>query len=134
MSTTVSNHAWSTFLPAMSSGRVMFSRAVRVGTRLNDWKTKPSRSRRSVVRALSLSPFTVTPSMTTVPDVGVSSAAMQCMSVDLPDPDGPMIAVIRPRSNSTLTSSRAVTAASPVPYVFVSPIARATASDGPSAT
>ena len=27
---------------------------------------------------------------------------MQCMSVDLPEPDGPMTAVKRPRSNSTV--------------------------------
>ena len=40
---------------------------------------------------------------------------MQCMSVDFPEPDGPMIAVRRPRSNSTVTSSSAATAASPTP-------------------
>ena len=40
---------------------------------------------------------------------------MQCMSVDLPEPDGPMTAVNCPRSNSTLTPSRAVTTASPLP-------------------
>ena len=33
------------------------------------------------------------------PDVGASSPAMQCISVDLPDPDGPITAVNRPRSN-----------------------------------
>ena len=31
--------------------------------------------------------------MNTWPDVTVSRPAMQCMSVDLPEPDGPMIAV-----------------------------------------
>ncbi len=51
--TTRSNHSWSTLRPAMSSGRVMFSSAVRVGTRLNAWNTKPIRSRRSRVRSLS---------------------------------------------------------------------------------
>ena len=40
---------------------------------------------------------------------------MQCISVDLPDPDGPITAVNRPRSNSTLTPSSARTATSPVP-------------------
>ena len=43
---------------------------------------------------------------------------MQCMSVDLPEPDGPMTAVNRARSNVTLTSARARTAAGPAPYVF----------------
>ena len=31
-----------------------------------------------------------------------------CIRVDLPDPDGPMIAVKRSRSNSTLTSAERV--------------------------
>src|ERR1700735_3597889 len=43
---------------------------------------------------------------------------MQCMSVDLPEPEGPITAVNRPRSNVTLTSARARTAACPAPYVF----------------
>ena len=34
--------------------------------------------------------------MNTWPEVSVSSPATQCMSVDLPEPDGPMIAVKRP--------------------------------------
>ena len=34
--------------------------------------------------------------MRTSPAVSVSSPAMQCINVDLPDPDGPMIAVKRP--------------------------------------
>ena len=38
-----------------------------------------------------------------------------CMRVDLPDPEGPMIAVKRSRSKSTLTSVSASTAASPSP-------------------
>jgi hypothetical protein len=43
---------------------------------------------------------------------------MQCMSVDLPDPDGPMTAVNLACSNTTLTAASARTAACPVPYVF----------------
>lgn len=46
---------------------------------------------------------------------GVSSPAMQCMSVDLPEPEGPMIAVRALRLNSTLTWSRAMTLLSPLP-------------------
>ena len=37
------------------------------------------------------------------------------MSVDLPEPDGPMIAAKRPAGKATLTSERASTAASPSP-------------------
>ena len=40
---------------------------------------------------------------------------MQCISVDLPDPDGPMMAVNSPATNSTETPSRAATEASPSP-------------------
>ena len=47
------------------------------------------------------------------------------MSVDLPEPDGPMIAVNRPRSNSALTPRSATTCASPVPYTFHTSFARA---------
>jgi len=48
-------------------------------------------------------------------DVSESSPAMQCSSVDFPDPDGPMIAVRRPASNSIDTSSRARTSVGPLP-------------------
>jgi SAM-dependent methyltransferase len=47
--------------------------------------------------------------------VGRSSPARMCMSVDLPDPEGPMMALKRPRSNSTATPSSASTAAAPSP-------------------
>ncbi len=40
---------------------------------------------------------------------------MQCMSVDLPEPEGPMIAVNRPTSNSTSTERSATTWVSPSP-------------------
>ena len=40
---------------------------------------------------------------------------MQCMSVDLPEPDGPMMAVNWPAAKSTSTPSRASTRVSPEP-------------------
>ena len=43
---------------------------------------------------------------------------MQCISVDFPDPEGPMTAVNRPRSNVTVTPASACTVARPVPYVL----------------
>jgi hypothetical protein len=55
------------------------------------------------------------PGMVTVPLSAVSSAAAQCMSVDFPEPDGPITAVNAPAAMSTVTSSRAVTPAGPVP-------------------
>ena len=53
--------------------------------------------------------------MNAVPDVNVSRPARQCMRVDLPDPDGPMIAPKVPRANSTLTPSSARTSVLPEP-------------------
>ena len=98
VSITESSQAWSGFLPAMSIGRVMFSSAVRVGTRLNDWNTKPIRSRRSWVIFLSDSVVSSTSPIRTEPEVTLSRPARQCIRVDLPEPDGPMIAVNWPRT------------------------------------
>ena len=53
MSITVSSQAWSSRRPARSAGSVMFSSAVSVGMRLNDWNTKPMRSRRRIVSSFS---------------------------------------------------------------------------------
>jgi len=99
----------------MDSGRTMFSSAVSTGIRLKNWKMKPSLSRRSLVRSPSSRPEISVPSSCTVPEVGRSRPARMCMSVDLPEPDGPMIALKRPRSKETDTPSRASTAASPSP-------------------
>ena len=75
----------------------MFSTAVSVGTRLNAWKMKPMRSRRSCVSCLSLSVAEVdVADEAPRRDVSVSRPATQCISVDLPEPDGPMMAVKRP--------------------------------------
>src|SRR5262249_49379999 len=58
------------------------------------------------------------PPSSTRPSDAVSRPAAQCMRVDLPEPDGPMMAVNRPAAKSTLTPSRARTAVSPRPYTF----------------
>ena len=71
----------------------MFSRALSVGTRLYDWKMKPTLSRRSCVSWRSLSVERSVVPMNTWPDVSVSRPATQCISVDLPEPDGPMMAL-----------------------------------------
>ncbi len=101
--------------PAIVSGRLMFSAAVSVGSRLNVWKMKPILSRRNCVSARSLSVVISWPSIQTLPAVGWSSPARMCISVDLPEPDGPMIAVYAPRCRSMSTRSSARTSASPWP-------------------
>jgi hypothetical protein len=55
VATTRSSHSRSALRPARSIGRVRFSRAVSVGTRLKAWKRNPSRSRRSWVSFRSFS-------------------------------------------------------------------------------
>ena len=49
------------------------------------------------------------------PAVGLSSAPMMFMAVDLPEPDAPMMATNSPSSIEKLTPRRASKAASPVP-------------------
>ena len=112
---TVSYQSWSTLRPAMSDGSVMFSAAVKVGTRLNDWNTNPIRSRRRMVIFLSDRPVRSVSPMWTRPLVATSSPARQCIRVDLPDPDGPMMAVNSPDRNDNVTPRSAWTSVSPDP-------------------
>ena len=74
----------------------MFSAAVSIGSRLKNWKMNPMWSRRSLVSSVSSSAVISTPATETSPDVGLSSPARMCISVDLPEPDGPITAVSRP--------------------------------------
>ncbi len=127
VSTTLSSQARSTLRPAMSIGRVMFSSAVRVGSRLNAWKMKPMWSRRSWVSCLSLRPTSSVSPIVEEPEETVSRPAMQCINVDLPEPEGPMMAVYSPSRKSTVTFSRATTRVSPSPYTLLRPTARAAA-------
>ena len=99
----------------------MLSFADRVGSRLKLWKTKPTRSRRSTVSRVSSSPVRSVAPSRTLPEVGWSSPARQCMRVDLPDPDGPMIAVNARAVISMSTPRKAWTCADPRPKVLVSP-------------
>ena len=71
-----------------SRARIQFSKAARVGTGRNDWKTNPLWSRRSRVRAASL---TVVPSCGPTPACpkhGASRPTRPCIRVDLPEPEG----------------------------------------------
>ncbi len=73
------------------------------------------RSRRSTVSGVSANDETAVSPIQTSPSLGVSRAAIRCIRVDLPDPDGPMIAVNSPESMSKSTWSSAVTVAEPEP-------------------
>ena len=93
----------------------MFSSAVSIGSRLKNWKTNPMWRRRSFVRSESFSVVISVPAIWTVPDVGLSSPARMCISVDLPEPDGPITAVSLPWPTSSETPLSASTAVSPAP-------------------
>jgi hypothetical protein len=64
------------------------------------------------------------PTNSTEPPSTRSSPAAQCGSVDLPEPEGPMIAVKVPAGNSILTPSSAVASPSPLPYDFRASVSR----------
>ncbi len=109
------SHSGSIRRPAIVIGSSRFSSAVSIGRRLKNWKTKPTFSRRSSVSGLSLRVVISVPSMVTLPDVGASRPARMFISVDLPEPDGPITAANWPFGKSTVTPRRASTAAPPVP-------------------
>ncbi len=93
----------------------MFSSAVSIGRRLKNWKTKPMWSRRRWVSFASLSLVISVPAIATVPVVGVSRPARMCMSVDFPEPDGPITATSSPVVTSRSTPRSASTAVAPSP-------------------
>ncbi len=76
---------------------------------------KPTWSRRSCVSALSSSDDRSVWPRKMLPLVTASRPARQCIKVDFPEPDGPMMAVNRPLGNPTVMESSARTAASPSP-------------------
>ena len=99
----------------MRVGRVMFSSAVSVGSRLKNWKTKPMCLRRSLVSALSPSDVISASPIQARPAVGRSRPARMCIRVDLPEPDEPITATSSPGWTDSETPRRASTAVSPEP-------------------
>ena len=102
--------------PPMASGSRMFSSAVNVGNRLNCWNTKPTWLAAQLGQAgVSPEPGDPlgAPDRTHRPGSPrpLQSGRRQCINVDLPEPDRPMIAVRLPRSRPRLTPRRASTAA-----------------------
>src|SRR5262245_27297858 len=75
-------------------------------------------------RADPARPWTGTPSRSYVPEVGESRQPMIAMSVDLPDPDGPIRATNSPRWTVRSMPRRACTAAPLAPNTLVRPWVR----------
>ena len=93
----------------------MFSSALSIGSRLKNWNTKPTWSRRSCVSLASSMRVMSSPAISTVPLVGLSRPAIVCMSVDLPDPEGPMTATSSPGRTLSETPRSASTAVASSP-------------------
>ena len=84
------------FRPAYSAASATFSVAESVGIRLKPWKMKPISSLRRRVSARPRRVSARRPLIQTSPASGVSRQPIMCIIVDLPEPDGPMIATISP--------------------------------------
>ena len=106
----------------MDRARAMFSKAVRVSSRLQSWKMKPSRSRRNFASSLPFNFVSSRPSMTMEPEVGRSMVDTQLRRVVLPDPEGPITPTNSPASRDRDTPSRARVTAPPFPYTRLRPV------------
>ena len=76
-------------------------------SRLKNWKIIPTCRRRNRAAPASLSMSTRSSPTRTAPLVGRSIPAMRLSRVDLPLPDGPMIATASPAATSRLMSATA---------------------------
>src|SRR2546426_8291504 len=74
------------------------------GSRLNVWNTNPISLLRIRASSSSLKSLTFWPLSQYSPDVGVSRQPIRFMSVDLPDPDGPITATRSEEHTSELQS------------------------------
>ena len=83
------------------------------GSKLNVWKTKPISLLRILANSSSSSSLTFWLLSQYSPPVGVSRHPMRFMSVDLPEPDGPMMAVNSFCRTCRVTSHSACTTSEP---------------------
>ena len=96
----------------------MFSRAVRVSSRFESWKMNPSCSRRKRVSLSDFKRVTSAPLMTTLPLVTVSMVDTQLSSVDLPEPEAPIMPTNSPLFTVNDTSASARVTLLRLPYTF----------------
>ncbi|CAK7259606.1 conserved protein of unknown function (plasmid) [Shinella sp. WSC3-e] len=120
-------------MPWISSGKATFASTVRCGSRAKCWKTMPIWWRRiSIIRA-SLAASRFSPLKRMSPEVGSMRRERQRTSVDLPEPDRPMMTKISPSRTSILTSRTAPTAPAARRSALVSRAAEGPARDLPPA-
>src|ERR1700741_3353776 len=74
----------------------------------------------------SLSSLPSLPASQYLPEVGESRQPIRFIRVDLPDPEGPMMATYSPLRISTSTPCKACTCSAPISYVLIKPSVRIT--------
>ena len=79
-------------------GKATLSKAEVRASRLNIWKMKPMVRERRMAPWSSERPETSWPSRWYLPEVGLSKSPKICIRVDLPEPEGPMMATNSPSS------------------------------------
>ena len=77
--------------------------------RLKPWKMKPISSRRTLHELAAAQRVDAAAVQPHLAAVGASRHPAMCMNVDLPEPDGPMIAAISPRVMSSVAPRSAST-------------------------
>ncbi len=96
------------------SGSSTLRSASERGSRLKVWKTKPISRLRMSASSSSTIAATSLPLNSYRPDVGVSRQPSMFISVDLPEPDGPMMARYSLRWMLSETPRRAWIVSSPI--------------------
>src|ERR1700676_873233 len=103
--------------PAMCDEITTLSNAVSDSNSRNAWNTKPSWSRRIVVRSSSVATVGSLPFTNTEPSSGVRRHPRTDSRVVFPLPDGPITKVSEPAGNDNETSESARIEALPTPWV-----------------
>ena len=104
--------------PFTVSASAMFSKPVSVSSRFESWKMKPSCSRRNFVSWRDFRRVTSSPLTSTAPPVTLSMVETQLSSVDLPEPEAPMMPTKSPFATVNETSRSACVTLLRLPYTF----------------
>src|SRR5436309_437329 len=105
--------------PARRSGSSTFSSAVRVGTRLKNWKMKPTLERRYLTRSPSPRSTRLEPFTSILPAVGRSIPPIRLSNVVLPQPEGPCTATSSLSATCMSRPRSAITSDFPVRYTLI---------------
>src|SRR5213593_990457 len=110
--------------PASRNGSSTFSSAVSVGTRLKNWKMKPTFASRYLTRSPSAKSTRLEPSTSIRPAVGRSIPPMRLSNVVFPHPEGPWTATSSPSATCMSRPRSAITSDFPVRYTLIRSLVR----------